>query len=351
MSCKTIAVFMFCVMLPNPILGESPESSSSVSAGRAQSKASLEAAPADPHLVLGSEACVKCHASEVKVWRDTPHAKTVDVLHRRPEAKQIAQKLGLRSIKHDGRCVACHYTQQAESSNPSPHVISGVSCESCHGAAKDWLEMHHDYGGPNVTRTTESPEHRRQRLASSIAAGMRNPVNVFAVAQSCLRCHTTADEELVNVGGHSAGSLDFEFVSWSQGSIRHNFVRSDGKVNAASSAERLRVMFVAGMIAELESSLRATATATKKDTFGVTVAKRAARAIKRIKSVAAKVDEPLLDEILLVAAGIKLKLNNAAELEQAADKVAMLGYQFAARNSGKHLDALDTFIPKADRWK
>ena len=180
---------------------------------------------------------------------------------------------------------------------------------------------------------------------------MRNPVNVFAVAQSCLRCHTTADEELVNVGGHTAGSLDFEFVSWSQGSIRHNFVRSDGKANRESSPQRLRVMFVAGMIAELEASLRATSIATQKDTFGVTVAKRAARSIKRLKSVASKVEEPLLDQVLSVASGVKLKLNNGAELSDAADKIAKLGYQFAAQNNGQNLSTLDAFIPKTDRWK
>ena len=61
---------------------------------------------------------------------------------------------------------------------------------------------------------------------------MRNPVNVYLLAQSCYRCHTVPDERLVNVGGHHAGSLDFELVSWSQGTVRHNFVRTDGKVNA-----------------------------------------------------------------------------------------------------------------------
>ena len=314
-------------------------------------KSLLQAAPADPHFVLGTEACTKCHASEIKVWQQTPHATTFELLHRKPEAKQIASKLGLRSIKHDGRCVACHYTQKSGNPGEKAHVVSGVSCESCHAPAKNWVDIHHDYGGKNITRTTESPEHRRLRLTKSIAAGMRNPANVYAVAQSCLRCHTTADEELVNVGGHSAGSLDFEFVAWSQGSIRHNFVRSDGKTNDASSQDRLRVMFVAGMIAELEASLRATAVATKKDTFGVTVAKRASRATKRLKSVGSKVEEPILDEILKVVAGVKLKLNNEQQLTKAADQVAKLGYRFASENNGEALSALDAFIPKADRWK
>jgi hypothetical protein len=305
------------------------------------------AVPTDPHLVVGNQACVKCHAAEIHVWRTTPHATTFDTLHRRPEAKQIADKLGLNSIKHSGRCVACHYTtQSADPVSPHADVIAGVSCESCHGAAKHWLDLHHDYGGEQVTRATESPAHRAERIARSIQAGMRNPANVYLVAQSCLRCHTTADEELVNVGGHSAGSLDFEFVSWSQGTIRHNFVSSDGKTNQTRSQPQLRVMFVAGMIAELEAALRATAEATERATFGVTVARRADRAIKRLQSVDAKVDDPTLKAILSVAATAELRLNNQQPLQQAADRIATLGYRFAAEADGDKFAALDPFIPK-----
>lgn len=302
------------------------------------------AVAANPHLVLGNDACVKCHASEIQVWKQTPHAATFDELHRRPEAKKIAANLGLRSIKHEGRCVACHYTQKMDAGRP--HVIAGVSCESCHGPAKNWVDLHHDYGGNGITRQMETPAHRQSRVAKSVAAGMRNPMNVYNVAQSCLRCHTTADEELVNVGGHSAGSLEFEFVSWSQGMILHNFVQSDGKTNRPSSPDRVRVMFVAGMIAELEASLRATAVATQKATYGVTVARRGARSVKRLTSVASKIESPILDRILEVAGGVTFKLNNHAELIAAADQIALLGHRFAEVTDGRSLVALDRFIPK-----
>lgn len=306
--------------------------------------------PLDPTLVLGDQACVKCHAAEIQTWKQTSHAKTFNELHRRPEAKKIASNLGLKSIKNDGRCVACHYTPQSQS-GANPHAIAGVSCESCHGGAKNWLDMHQDYGGEHITRATETPQHRAERIAKSVAAGMRNPHNVYLVAQSCLRCHTTGDEELVNVGGHSAGSLDFEFVSWSQGTDRHNFVRSDGKTNEVSAPTRLRVMFVSGMIAELEASLRATAKATKKATYGVTAAKRAARAGARVKSVAAKIPSTTLNQVVAIFHSVTLKLNNAAQLRTAADQIAKLGYQFARETDGSGLSALDRFIPTADRYK
>ena len=88
------------------------------------------------------------------------------------------------------------------------------------------------------------------------------------------------------------------------------FVQSDGKTNRPSSPDRLRVMFVAGMIAELEAGLRATAVATQKATYGVTAAKRTARTAARLKSVAAKVSAPELDQIMSIFGSIKLRLNN-----------------------------------------
>ena len=133
--------------------------------------------------------------------------------------------------------------------------------------------------------------------------------------------------------------------------IRHNFVRTDGESNEASSPERVRVMFVAGMIAELEASLRATAKATKKATYGVTAAKRAARAGARLKSVTSKVDSSTLNEIVAVFDSVTLKLNNAVELTTAADRIAKLGFTFAGQNDGLALSPLSGFIPKSDRFK
>jgi len=345
---------------PGPALTDSDRSPDSAPLAP-KSPVGQAAVPVDPHLTMGAETCVKCHAGEVRVWQATPHYRTFEEMHRRPEARKIAAKLGLRSIKHEGRCVKCHYTTQVTATdngqsghgfgNDAVSAIAGVSCESCHGSARHWLDVHHDYGGEFVTRETETAEHRRQRLAESIRLGMRNPVNVYLVAQSCLRCHTTADEELVNVGGHSAGSLDFEFVSWSQGSIRHNFVRSGGKQNDVSPLPRLRLMFVAGMIAELEAGLRATAVATEKATYGITVAQRTARAAKRLQSVSQKVDSSIVDQILSVVSGVQLKLNNLDALVKAADEIALLGVRFAAETDGATLAPLDGFIPPPDRWK
>lgn len=304
----------------------------------------------NPHDVVGYDNCSKCHASEVSVWKQTPHFSTFMTLHRQPEAKKIADRMGIASFKTDSECIKCHYTMQADGSG-GLDAISGISCESCHGAAKNWVEVHNDYGGPGATRESESKQHKIQRLRESIAGGMRNPLNVYLVAQSCYRCHTVPSERLVNVGGHQPGSLDFEIVSWSQGMVRHNFVRTNGKSNDPSSRGRLRQMFVAGMIADLEFSLRATANATQKATFGVTSAKRADRAAKRLGAAQGKLNQPLLSDILAVYKSINLKLNNRAELTEAADSINRLGIRFAATVSGNDLAAIDKFIPPESRWK
>lgn len=303
----------------------------------------------NPHEVLGVESCEKCHASEVKVWKQTPHHQTFLTLHRKPEAKLIADKMGIASFKNDSACIKCHYTMKG--SHDGIEAISGISCESCHGAAEKWVAVHNDYGGEGVTRESETPQHRIQRLRDSIAGGMRNPVNVYLVAQSCYRCHTVPDERLVNVGGHKAGSMDFEIVSWSQGTIRHNFVRSNGAANDPSSRDRLRQLFMAGMIADLEFSLRATAAATEKAEFGVNSAQRASRAAKRLAAAQSKLNQPLLNDILAVYKSVQLKLNNYDQLNEAANSINALGVRFAATVPGADLQAIDAFIPAQDRWR
>jgi hypothetical protein len=305
----------------------------------------------DPHKVLGVQSCEKCHAAEIQTWKKTPHSETFLTLHRKPAALQIATKLGIENFKNDSNCIQCHYTMSTHQGSSQLEAIAGVSCESCHGASKDWIAVHNDYGGPNVTKAQETREHRAARFHQSIQLGMRNPVNVYLLAQSCYRCHTVPDETLVNVGGHNAGSLDFELVSWSQGTVRHNFVRTDGQANAEETPGRLRQLFVAGMIADLEFSMRATAKATQKATFGITSAQRAQRALERLKSAQEKLQLPILHDIIGIASEVKLKLNNKEPLENAATAIHELGVKFGATVRGEELIAIDTFIPPKDKWK
>jgi hypothetical protein len=307
--------------------------------------------PLDPKQVLGHEACEKCHASEVATWKTTPHSTTFLTLHQKKEATDIAKKLGLSSIKRGQVCIECHYTPQASEGAAQAKAISGVSCESCHGAAQKWVKLHADYGGPTATKAGESEAHKAQRINGSIAAGMRNPHNLYLVAQSCFRCHTVPNEKLVNVGKHKAATENFELVAWSQGLVRHNFLESNGKVNRPLPDERLRVMYVVGQIADLEFSLRATAEATEKAVYGITAAQRTDRAAKRLIELQTKLNHPIIAEILDAYKDVKLKLNNREQLLGCAVKVAALGEQFADETSGKDLAAVQPLLPGVEKYK
>jgi len=303
----------------------------------------------DPARIVGSDQCAKCHQQEVHQWMRTPHFATFDTLHRTPEAKQIAARLGLRSIKRSDVCTQCHYTEQNQGGRV--RVVAGVSCESCHGGAADWLALHADYGGPGVTKEQESAEHRAQRLAESIAHGMNNPHNLYLIAKQCFNCHTVPNETLVNVGGHVAGSQDFELVAWSQGVVRHNFLRSGGAANGELSPAELRVMFVVGVMTDLEYSLRAVAVATQKSTFGVTSAERAARMKQRLHEVQALINEPLIQPALDAIATVELRLENQAAILAAAGAVGEAAYQFADEADGNKLAAIDPLLPKQAQYE
>jgi len=302
----------------------------------------------DPNKVLGYETCQKCHGQEIDVWKQTPHYETYRSLHRKPEAQQIAERMGIRSIKRGDLCLKCHYTQQSDGGRVK--AISGISCESCHGAAQDWLALHNDYGGA-ATRETEDPTHAKERRSASIAAGMQNPSNLYLIARSCYNCHTVPNEKLVNVGGHNAGSEGFELVAWSQGMIRHNFVRTGYTSNATSAPDRLRVMYVVGQLTNLEYSLRATATASAKERYGVANATRAFHVRRHLAELQEKLNHPLLTRALDAAYGIKLKSNNPDALALAADQVGAAANEFADTVQGSALGAVDAYLPSADQYR
>lgn len=298
----------------------------------------------DPAQIVSADACAKCHGNEVRRWQQTPHAMTFDQLVRNPKAKEMTERLGLASVKRNEICIQCHFTtQEVEPGKAKP--IAGVSCESCHGAAQSWLTVHNDYGGPTALKADESAEHRITRLLKSSELGMRNTQNVYLIARSCYQCHTIPHERLVNEGGHPPSSAEFELVAWSQGSIRHNFLRTGGSSNAESTPARLRLLFVCGLLADLEFSTRATAVATEKRTYGLGAAERAARAANRLFQLQQQLHDPLLEQALEAFAAAELRTHNAAQLEAIADRISNVGIEFANVRDGASLAAVDAWLP------
>ena len=211
-------------------------------------------------LAVGPDRCSECHGEEFDAWETTEHAKGFSAMHRSTSAKSIAAALGIRRIKRDPRCVRCHYTQLVE--NEKTRVRHGVSCESCHGPGREWIAAHNDTG----VAIPESMSHRQARIDLCIQKGMRRPDRLHDLARSCYECHVIDDEKLVNLAGHRA-SAPFELVTASQGSVRHNFLASEGEINAESPIARRRAMFVLGRVLEVEFAVRALALATEEGAY------------------------------------------------------------------------------------
>ncbi|MGA8277967.1 MAG: multiheme c-type cytochrome [Rhodanobacteraceae bacterium] len=211
------------------------------------------------------DTCSNCHDLETKAWTHTHHFSSFKELHRTPEAKKILAAMGIKSMKRSDTCLNCHYTSVIKHDKVRP--TWGVSCESCHGAARDWLNIHNKVGGVASAkavkwgegRKKETPAQLKARLGPAIAKGMITSDMIYGIATNCFSCHTVPNEKLVNVGGHKAGS-DFDLVSWSQGEIRHNFSTSagapDNPTNRPATKEELRRLYAVGALVDLEVSLR-----------------------------------------------------------------------------------------------
>ena len=303
----------------------------------------------DPANVKGPSACGECHENSVKAWRGSHHYGTFKSMPRSEKAREFADKLGIKRVKSESDCLSCHFTSAL--ADGKVDAIGGITCESCHGAGNEWIEVHSDFGGKDVTAATETAEHKKQRWEKAEAAGMIRPSNLYALAENCYQCHTVPNEKLVNTGGHPAGS-NFELVGWSQGEVRHNLWYNDGASNEEASQNRRRLLFVVGQGLDLEYALRGVAKATAKDTYAVQMAKRAKRAALSIKAlVDAGVSVPEVKELLKIAGSAKVSLNNEAPLLAAADQVSAQTKMLAKKYDGSELAAVDALLPKPAAYK
>ena len=120
-----------------------------------------------------------------------------------PLGKQIAATLKIGPAEKAQRCLVCH----ALSVSPAEHarefeVSEGISCESCHGPASQWI-------GPHIQANAV---HSRM-----VSLGLYDNKNLVLRAEKCLTCHLgapgmTVDHELI-AAGHP--DLRFELDSFS----------------------------------------------------------------------------------------------------------------------------------------
>ena len=218
---------------------------------------------------IGPAKCQECHRAEFQVWEATVHFKSFRTAHRSDKAKKILDAVGgSPNMKKNEVCTLCHYTMIRKSATDRAIARTGPSCESCHGAASEWMPIHSDYGGPGAKRENESKEDRAERLRVSYRAGLIWPFLRYDIAMNCMSCHGLARKGLD--GGTLAKMLaaghplkpEFEFVRYTQGTVRHRFYPPDVTLNAPMTPAQLARAFVQGQAARLLSAGRALAIST-----------------------------------------------------------------------------------------
>ena len=305
------------------------------------------AAAAEKVLLPGR--CGECHAAEYDVWKGTVHSTGFDTLHRSARSREISGNLGLRLIRRSSGeatpvCLGCHYTPTLR--RGQLRAGAGVSCESCHGPARDWVSIHSSYGvataDPQLAPRLETARHRARRIAESTAAGMRRPSQIYELASACFGCHAVPNEELVNRGGHSTGS-DFELVEWN-GLIQHNFLESykagDGWTNAERPRDWKRIMYVVGRTLDVEYALRGIGSATEDGPYLAAARDRLGAALDDLLEIDDRVDAPEIRRIAAIAERAELALDDFAPLD-VADAVRAATKAFIAESDGSTLAQLD----------
>jgi hypothetical protein len=304
-----------------------------------------------------AESCRDCHRAEYAVWAQSQHAKGFSALHRSPLAQSIADSMGEQLIKRDSLCLECHYTAISTANADGSHLQAGqgVSCQSCHGAAREWINVHYDFGvdGEDLAsaRLRETTQHRLQRRAQSQSAGMITGSDIRAMVAVCFQCHYIANEALLTQSHHPAGNPSFEFVSWSQSRIRHSFLEStlsdDAPVHALRSIERQRLMYVAGRMLALEYSVRALAQARRFGRYTKTFQTRVEEAIEHLNRIVEATDSLEVAKALNAVADLRFVPDNAAALLRAAEEIATASAAFVDTNTGAGLQRIDPLIAAA----
>jgi hypothetical protein len=294
--------------------------------------------------------CLSCHALEYEAWQQTRHFATFQDIHSTDEAKAILEKMGDRSMKRSETCIQCHYTPTIQRRRMRP--AWGVTCESCHGPAADWVLSHAQSDGKTgewgTMKKNETPEQRAARLEPCVEDGMIHSTMSYDIAANCFGCHTVPNEELVNKGGHPAGSAEFDLVAWSQGEVRHNFASSAGAPNSPSNAEapieQRRKLYTLGALVDLEMTLRNLASVKEPGgTFHVAMLERAQAAQAKLAEVVAAVELP---GIAAALEPVPAELTAETAVDAAwADALREAGRAFSRSNDGSALGALDDKLP------
>jgi len=297
-------------------------------------------------LIIGTDKCGECHKQEIAQWRKTLHYQAFYDLDQSNKGKSIKRYLGIKNSKKSSLCINCHYTEVQVDDKP---VIHAISCESCHSPAKNWLDIHHDYGGKSIDKQSESNEHKMMRLKKSSELGMIRAENIYRLGKQCYGCHFNTSEKLVNQGKHRTAS-DFELLSWSQGSIRHNFLEQIKGHNRKSTLNRKRLLYLIGQCLDIEFGIRNLSKVTKNEKFAEDITERIRQTAKKLYEIYNIVPLEPIRKILLALKTNHLSNSQQQELLSMADNISKLTLELEQQHDGSLLSKLDELLPEEDDY-
>ena len=174
------------------------------------------------------------HAGAGLLLRDDDSRRIVVMLDPAAADSSVAYDNVLRT-----RCISCHVTVTPQETSPLGKLADltlarGVSCESCHGPASEWLSAH-------VQANWKGP----QRF--SPATGMRDTESIIGRSDTCVRCHigSRSEDGLVRDMNHdliAAGhpALRFDLLVYNQNQPSHWNPKADTEAEFNKSAIRVR---------------------------------------------------------------------------------------------------------------
>lgn len=220
--------------------------------------ASVTGVAAEPALI-GNQSCATstCHGGVIgsgPAWHyslstwiaSDPHAGA-GLLLRDADSRRIVTRLapaaGESVDAYDtvlrSRCISCHVTVSSEQTTATGRIddvvlAAGVSCESCHGGAENWLAEH-----------VRSDWQGEKRFAAE--TGMRDTESIIGRNETCARCHigSRSDDGLVRDMNHdliAAGhpALRFDLLLYNENLPKHWDVSSESESEFNASAIRVR---------------------------------------------------------------------------------------------------------------
>jgi len=322
----------------------------------------------DESRVLGHQQCMDCHDLPYEAWMRSGHAnRSLAMLSTNVRALRFARRLNIKpdELAGDSVCTDCHGTRRRTHAG-GVQVNHGVSCESCHGPAGasnstlGWYELHSEEKSGGF----DDEDHH----SALKEAGLAGVDDLYSVAVRCYECHSISNEQVVGAG-HMAGSPGFELATWFSGEVRHNFapetvVTDDAEVNQLASnlwlahdqgrnpEARRRLMYVVGLLAELEVNLRNRSKATKAGTFAISAAGQSIAAYTRLKQVAQRIQADELLEAIEATKSVQSLLflppeeGHVPTISKAADRVVQAAQEFTVKYDGQQLQAIEALLPQ-----